>query len=348
MSVVPARGYMRTPEEYGAEGGKARAAKLTKEERQAIGRAGAIAKWAKAGKAIQDVPIALYGTPERPLKIGEIEIPCYVLSDGRRVLTQRGLLGGMGLSTSGGSSGAQRIATFMRSLESKGIDTKGLAVRITSRIRFVLPRGGIADGYEATILPDICAIVIEAARTRKLLKRQDHVAKQCAILQHGFATVGIIALVDEATGYQEVRARDALAKILEKFIAKELRKWVSTFPPEFYQELYRLKGWDYSNMKPNSPKPIEVGKLTDDLVYKRLAPGVRDELRRVTPRNEKGYLVHKLYQRLTGDIGHPKLQEHLAVVVALMQTANSWETFYRNLNRLRGRYDKTLELPLND
>ena len=51
-----------------------------------------------------------------------------------------------------------------------------------------------------------------ADQAGKLLPSQRHVAEQCRILLHGFANVGIIALVDEATGYQDARARDALAE----------------------------------------------------------------------------------------------------------------------------------------
>jgi hypothetical protein len=39
-------------------------------------------------------------------------------------------------------------------------------------------------------------------------------------LLRGFARVGIIALVDEATGFQRDRTKDALSKILEAYIAK--------------------------------------------------------------------------------------------------------------------------------
>ena len=43
------------------------------------------------------------------------------------------------------------------------------------------------------------------------------------------AKVGIVALVDEVTGYQDARAKDALAKFFEAFVAKELQPWVKTF-----------------------------------------------------------------------------------------------------------------------
>jgi len=78
------------------------------------------------------------------------------------VFSQRGLQAALGLSQGGGKSGARRIVEFMLSISSKGIDDRGLAVRADSPIRFVLPRGGVSDGYEATILPDICAVIIDA------------------------------------------------------------------------------------------------------------------------------------------------------------------------------------------
>lgn len=60
-----------------------------------------------------------------------------------------------------------------------------------------------------------------------------HIASQAEILMRGFARVGIVALIDEVTGYQRDRKRDALAAILEKYIAKEMRPWLKTFQLEF-------------------------------------------------------------------------------------------------------------------
>lgn len=94
-------------------------------------------------------------------------------------------------------------------------------------IRFRAPTGGVvATGYDATILPNICDAVLAARDAGALRTDQLHIAKQCEILVRGLARVGIIALVDEATGYQRDRTKDALAKILEAFIDKELQPWV--------------------------------------------------------------------------------------------------------------------------
>jgi P63C domain-containing protein len=332
----------------GAKGGKARARALTAEQLSESGRKAVTARWAKAGKAVATLPKVLYGEPEKPVKIGDIAIPAYVLDDGRRVLAQRGLQSGIGMSEGGGKEGAPRMTEFLAVLESKGIDTKGLAARLNLPIEFTPKHGGrSAFGFEATILPDICAVVIDAATQGKLLKSQRRLAERCAILQHGFATVGIIALVDEATGYQKYRKEAALAEILEKFISTELRKWARRFPFEYYEEFFRLKGWDRSDLTPNSPKPREVGRMTDDLIYQRLAPAVRAELRRLTPRNEKGYLKTKLHQRLTDDIGNPKLEKHISNIITTMKLSPDWTTFMANVNRLFRKYGDEPELDLD-
>lgn len=328
-----------------SEGGKARAASLTSDERSAAASKASLARWGRSAPTLETpFPIAKYGARDRPLRIGDIEIPAYVLADGRRVLAQRGLQSGIGLSEGGKKAGERKIAALMATLEEKGIDTKGLIARANSPIQFIPPHGGNpADGYEATILPDICAVIIEAGRKGVLHKRLAYLPERCAILQHGFATVGIIALVDEATGYQDFRARDALAKILERFVAKELRPWVKTFPTQFYSEIYRLNGWPYE--EGSCARPGVLGHWTNNIVYKRLAPGVLEELRNVTPRDEKGRLKYKLFQSLTEDFGHPRLREHLTGVLMLMKYSPNWKVFMRRLDREYPQWGKTLMLP---
>lgn len=287
--------------------------------------------------------LAAYGAADRPLVIGDIEIPCYVLADGTRVLAQRGLQSGIGLSEGGGKGGARKIVELVERLGEKGIEIRGLIARANSPIRFIPPHGGNpADGYEATILPDLCAVLIDAQQQGVLDKRLIRLAQRAAILQHGFATVGIIALVDEATGYQDVRQRDALAKILERFVAKELRPWISTFPPQFYEQIYRLNGWKYDA---GTGRPGVVGHWTTNIVYKRLAPGIWEELNRLTPRNHKGRLKHKLFQRLTDDIGHPKLREHLAAVLMLMKYSENWKVFMARLDKEFPQWGDSYLLP---
>lgn len=203
--------------------------------------------------------------------------------------------------------------------------------------------GNLAHGIPAEALPKICEVWIDADRDLLLGIRQKLIAKKADILLRGFAHVGIIALVDEATGWQDDRARDALARILEAFVSKELRKWVKTFPIEYFKEMCRLRGVPFPTEK--FALPQYFGHLTNDVVYARLAPGVRRRLHELVPRDERGRLKSKLFQRLTVDVGDPKLREHLASVVALMKASDNWDGFVRILDRALPRYG---DMPLFD
>ena len=70
-------------------------------------------------------------------------------------------------------------------------------------------------------MADICEAFLEARNSIELSTRQRIIADQCEILIRGFARVGITALVDEDTGYQYERERDALQSILKAYINEE-------------------------------------------------------------------------------------------------------------------------------
>jgi len=277
------------------------------------------------------------------LKIGDIEIPCYVLEDGTRVISQRGLQKSIGMSEGGGTMGAQRIARFVGGLEEKGLKVEGLSERTKNPIIFSPPHGGNpAYGYEATVLSDLCEFILQCRDKNLLAHSQMGYADACEIIIRAFARIGIIALVDEATGYQYTRARNALHEILEQFIAKELQPWVKTFGDDFYIQIFRLNNWPYTETSIRK-RPGVIGKWTNDIIYDRLAPGVRNELHNLAERDERGRPKHRLFQRLTQDIGHPKLREHLAAVTALMMASNTWKEFIRFLNRAKPKHP---DLPL--
>lgn len=309
-----------------AKGGLARAAALSPRERSAIAKKAALSRRVPLERpAIDKLPVATHGSSDRPIRIGNIEIPCYVLPDETRVLTLRGLHSALGMSHGGGQNGERRIVSLMERLEKKGIQINNLSVRANSPILFVPPHGGNpATGYDATLLPDICSAFIRAAQERKLDARLHYLAERAELLQHGFATLGIIGLVDEATGFQEIRAKDALQVYLEKFLRKELAAWVQRFPVEFFRELYRLKKWPWNG---SSRRPGVVGRYIKDLVYERLGPGVVAELERLNPVDEKGRRRAKHHQWLSDDMGHPALAQHMFALIGFMRAEDEWEPF---------------------
>lgn len=307
-----------------AKGGKARAEALSPQRRKEIA--------VKASKERWDYSIlrATHGDDKRPLCVGGVEIQCYVLSDGKRVLIQRAMASAIGLGDTSGSS----ISNWTQGKWISSFLDESIINQINNPIKFKTPQGILANGYDARILADICDSVLAARKAGKLLRSQEEIANQCEILVRGFARVGIIALIDEATGYQEEREKDALSKILEAFIAKELQPWVKTFPIDFYKEIFRLRGLEFKS----SNTPSYFGHITNNIVYKRLAPGILEQLKKVTPKSKNGNKTAKYFQSLTLDTGYPKLKEHLGSVVTLMKLSNKYDDFIQLLDRIHPIY----------
>ena len=280
------------------------------------------------------------GSQDHPLVIKDVEIPCYVLENETRVLVQRGMAAGLNMSISGSG---QRLTAFFASKSISPFISSELKVGIENPIRFSV-RGGIAHGYPATFLADICEAVLAAREAGILQPQQLHIADRCELLMRGFSRVGIEALVDEATGYQEIRARRALATILEEFITKELQPWTKTFPYEFYRQIFRMKGWPGPD---GVKRPSIIGHYTNDIVYARIAPGVLEELQQKNPTLPRGHRKDKHHQWFTPDLGHPKLKEHLAATIALMRAAANWGQFQRSIKRAfpvqNDQFDMNLE-----
>ena len=213
-------------------------------------------------------------------------------------------------------------------------------------MKYRTERGSLADGIKAEIIPKICDVWIDAKDHGKLGSRQARIAEKAMLLMRALAHVGIIALVDEATGYQEVRDRKALHDILETYLLPERARWAKRFPDKFYQHIFRLRGWPWRGMKVNRPQV--VGRFTNDIVWDRLEKYVHEELRKRNPRMESGQRRAKHHQWLTEDIGHPALQAHLIGVIALMRAAPNWTSFHRSLERAFQKLHETIPLPFED
>lgn len=324
-------------------GGKARADKLTKEERSAIARLGGLAKKEK----MDDVKLPS-ATHKGVLNIGELQIPCFVLDDGRRVISGRGMTAAIGMK--GRGQGIARISSL------KVINTfenNNLSVAIKSPIQFTggSPKIGVpSDGFEATVLQDLCEALLQARDANLLTTESERRYVQYAdMLIRSFARVGIVALVDEATGFQSERPSDALERYLEKLISSELAAWVKKFPDEFYENIYKLKGWTWPGMGKN--RYSVVGNYTRDLVFERLAPGLLPELEKKTPKDDKGNRPNKLHQWLTKDIGDPMLAQHMHTLVMFQRLAiangHSWQRFVKTVDQVLPKRGSTLELPMD-
>lgn len=327
--------------------GKAGRSKLNDEQRKERARNAATARW-KAQRETASLPVATHGSEGHPLLIGNVALDCYVLEDKRRILTQGAMQQAVGLAAGGSmEAGMNRLELFVNR---KGIGPyvpESIKQAFSNPVRFITPAGARANGFEAEHLVELCEAVLSARDEGVLQKQQENIARSCEMLVRGFARVGLVALIDEATGYQRDREATALARILTAFIAEELQPWIKTFPSEFYEQMFRLRGLEFKASNPNA-RPGVFGHFTNEIVYRRLAPGVLAELRKVTPRNEKGKPKAKLFQSLTPNAGYSKLKEHLGAVVALMKISDNWEDFMLILNKHYPAFGDTIQLPFEE
>lgn len=323
----------------------ARAEALSPEQRADIGRKAAAARWDKGRDLLQSQYPGV-------LEIGDMRLECDVLSDGTRVITQTDFMEAMEMYYSGWISAnrseeelAADTPQFLAFKNLKPFVDKHLGDLQSITVEYRTQRGQIARGIKAEIIPKICDVWLDADEQAKLGARQKKIAARAKLLMRALAHTGIIALVDEATGYQDVRARDALAKIFTEFLANELQKWTRTFPLDFYKEIYRLRGWKFEPW--NTKRPSVIAAWTDDFVYDRLAPGLTEELRNKNPVVDTGRRSHKHHQWFNPDRGHPKLKEHISGVIALLRAAEDWSSFKRGLDRAYPKFGETIQMPLD-
>ena len=287
------------------------------------------------------------------IEIGNLKIPCAVLEDGTRVLSENGITNAL----LGSRSGYSKRRTIASKAKGATLPLFLAPERLKPFISRELVDGPLTPliysqksrritGFDAEVLPGICDVWLQARDAGALQTQQLDKAKKAEILMRGLAHIGVTALVDEATGYQEIRDRQALQQILDKYLLAEQAKWAKRFPDDFYRQMFRLRDWPWKGMKVN--RPSVVGKYTNDFVWDRLAPGIRDELERLNPKNDTGSRRRKHHQWLTADVGHPALQKHLSGVMALMRASTRWDQFTRMLQRAYPKINTNLELPIDD
>lgn len=344
-----------------ARGGIARAQKLTPEARSQAASKAARERWAtnRALTNPENLPRVIEGF-SNVLDLAGVQIPCAVIngSDGvQRVLSEHGITKALLGSRSGASKRKKKamedqgalLPLFVAPEQLESYISNELVDGPLSPIDYI-EGDRIVRGYDAAILPAVCNIWLRAREEGKLQKQQLAKAQKAELLLRALAETGIVALIDEATGYQRVRPQNALQEYLKLIIREQLAAWVQKFPEEFFVNIYRLKNWVWPGMKKN--RYSVVGHYINDLVYKRLGPGVLDELVRKSPKNEQGYRSNKLHQWLTDDIGDPMLAQHLHSLIMLQRVALAngfgWQRFLNMVDQAMPKKGSTLQLPFND
>jgi len=308
-------------------GGQERARRLDPEERRSIASAAASARWLKAkASAETDLPRA---THQGKMLVGDVELDCYVLEDGRRVIHKRGMAKALSLRSAGGNA-------FLRSMTRKGIGSE-LSAKLVDVIQnpliFKPLTQDSAHGYDAEVLVEVCKAIIRADEADKLAKSQAFLAAQAKILLQAFAKVGVTALIDEATGFQEIRSPDALRLLVQQYIEQEKREWEKQFPDEYYDRLNTLYGSKRVTRTTSGAviqnRPQHFALFTRKYVYQPLESGaVLDELDRLNPKiDRRGTRRARFHQHLTLGYGIEKLKRQMQEVMTLVSVSDTVPQF---------------------
>lgn len=287
---------------------------------------------------------AIYGSDKTPLILGSLEVPCYVLNDGTRVFSGRGIQKVLGSSATSGTW----LSRYINKSEITPYLETGIIEQINNPIKFKRPTASgsqsSTNGYEVTLLIDICDAILEANKTGNI--QDQRLAINADIIIRSAAKVGIIALVDEATGYQNEREKDELQKILAKYIAQELLPWQKKFPDIYYKQLFRLNGWDFT-VNGIKKRPSAIGTWTNTLIYDQLPKGVLEELKNKTPKSKSGNKTARYHQSLTLDIGEPNLTAQINQIVTLFQLSDNMKHMWQQFQKLRLRQQGQLGISFN-
>lgn len=303
-------------------GGKARAKKLSPDRRKAIAEKAAAMRWAKPPEAMKAgglpavqplegevLPPSPFAKFRGQIDLGGNPIDVYVLDTGDRVISMRGAV----KAITGQDAG--NLVEYLSVQGLKDFIDKDLAL-VESK-EFHIPgtqfrgRGITAEQFEQILTAYVKALHAGALTTN----RQREMATTCAILSTAFLKIGIIAQIDEATGYQYARSEDALQIKLRAFIADELRDWEKTFPDDLWEQFGRLTRWQGSLHQ----RPKWWGHLVMELIYNALDPDIAKYLKENKPKPVHGKNYHSW---MTQDVGLKALISHIYEIIGIAKTCS--------------------------
>jgi hypothetical protein len=332
----------------GKKGGRARAKRLSPEQRSEIARKAVQARWQRARAVSEDdiepqpsdgdafdgpaegLPIAKY---KGELPLMGLSVPCYVLSNGQRVIGRTSMTELLTGIKGGGGLEKYLDVGYLKPLIS--ID-EVLERMVPFRLPEVEGLERKVKGLPADLAIDICRAFVTAMENSlrpggpRLSERRMQMAIQASMFLAACARIGLEALIDEATGYQYDRAQDALQVKLKAYLEEEMRKWEKTFPDELWIEFARLTAWRGTV----SQRPKYWGKLVVELVYEYLDADVAQWLRENAPTPRHGQNYH---QWLSSQYGLKRLVEHIWMLIGVARTCGTMTELRDRMAELNGK-----------
>jgi hypothetical protein len=244
--------------------------------------------------------------------IGDIHLLCYVLNNGKRVISQRSLVY---ILTAKHNTDLPRY--FKESNLSAYFDLSHINEHTVDFIIQGSPRK--ATGYEAALLIEICRAYLRARDDNAIVKRQTLIVKKANAIVRSCTQTGINDLIDKVTGYQKVNEENTIRSSLKAFIADEIQKWEKMFPSDFWSELARLENID--DVPGN--RLTRCGNYITSFVYDAVDDDFANELRS----NNPYAFFSKGQNQWLRNYNRNKIRKHLIRVTSVMKTCKDLADF---------------------
>lgn len=248
------------------------------------------------------------------------DLPCYVLDNGQRLFRLSNLTNALREKEHGKFGNylnAKNIRKYLpsrlRPLNDEAND------RVPQGITYFEFKGKIEKGYDCEDFMEVCSAFVNAWMSgEELSEAQQVMAYNSNKFIMATAKVGVVALVDEVTGYQIHRKANELQYKLKYFLAEDYRGWEKTFPDELWFEFGRLTNWKGSLKL----RPKYWGKLVNELIYDNLDQDVANYLRENKPPKQTG---KKYFQWLNEEYGVKELNNQIWMIIGMAKICNNMQ-----------------------
>lgn len=312
------------------KGGNARRDKLTREERKAIAKKGAAARWG--------VKASHKGNFQEQLGI---DVECYVLEDDKKtaVISQTGMASALGLSPRGNA-----LPRFLANKVMSDAVGAEFRKKMENPLKFQYGTGGAGappatiHGFDSSLLIDLCNAII--ASEKKLGPRYAAIAKQAHLIVGASARLGIRDLVYALAGYNPTT--EEVIAAFKLYVLEEAKKYEPEFPNELYMQWHRL----YNLAVPERGKPWTFKYLTVQHVYFPIAKSNGNLLALLRALKAKGGDRSKKLFQFLNDIGARALRMQLGRILEMAESSPDKATYERKIvERFGGQQELDLLAP---
>lgn len=270
-------------------------------------------------RSVADGELAIFDPP----------VPCHVLGDGQRVLGARAIQRAL--------AGVTENGHFGRFLARISSDSSGIEVGPISYVA----RGGVHKGITVEDFQRLLTAITDLAFAGPVHAARKHIVENARRMEKALVGVALVALIDEATGYQAKRAPDALAQLFKQYLLDEHGEWSLEFREEFYTQVARVYRHAYTAGQ--GTRPAFFRGFTWHYVYAFLPPEVRNELQQRNPNPHEGSVRH--HQHLT-PAAKGILRGHILRLTTVLRQSRNAADFKRrfDLEFRGGSFQEDLDL----